>query len=484
MATITERPRIDGRISYCIQVSDGLSTGGKRKRLSKTWTPEPGWTEKRIQKELQKQVVLFEESVNAGTSQDASIKFQAFAEKWLVDYARKKLKIKTVAEYEKRLPIIYQAFGHKKMKDIKTGHLNSFYANLEEPGIRADIKYMIKIDLRPVLKERKLTQDEFAKLAGVSIGVIKTVMNKNCINKKSAVAISMALDKQLNNLFTPENPDRVLSASTIHTYHRLISSIFSKAVKWGYRPFNPATNAELPVMDKKEAPYLDDADVRRLLILLHNEPIKWRMMVTIDVLSGLRRGELCGLRWCDVDFDNKLISIVQASSYISGHGIIEDTPKSEKSVRTMKLSRLAFSLLLEYKDWQDTQREHLGDQWQENGGRVFTGDTGGKIHPDSLTGWFKSFIRKHGFDDDLHLHSLRHTAASLMIADGINIVTVSKRLGHAQVSTTSNIYAHMIKAADEKAAEVADKYADELGSPATEVIKIEEWQQSGNISVK
>jgi len=138
----------------------------------------------------------------------------------------------------------------------------------------------------------------------------------------------------------------------------------------------------------------------------------------------------------------------------------------------MKLSRLAFSLLLEYKEWQDSQREKLGDQWKETDGRIFTGDDGGKIHPDSLTRWFKTFIKKHGFSDDIHLHSLRHTAASLMIADGINIVTVSKRLGHAQVSTTSDIYAHMIKAADEKADEVADKYADELGFAPAEIIQL------------
>jgi integrase len=116
-------------------------------------------------------------------------------------------------------------------------------------------------------------------------------------------------------------------------------------------------------------------------------------------------------------------------------------------------------MLQEYKDWQDAQREGCGDQWKPSDGRVFTAEDGGLIHPDSLTKWFKAFIRRHGFPD-VHLHSLRHTAASVMIADGIHIVTVSKRLGHAQVSTTSNIYAHMIKSADEKAAQVAEKYAD------------------------
>jgi len=443
-----------------------------------TWTPEPGWSERRVKKELQNQIVDFDKSVSAGSSQDGNMKFQAFAEKWLKEYAIRKLKTKTVDEYEKWLPLVYQAIGHKKLRDIKTGHLNSFYANLEEAGIRADMKYTIKIDLLPVLKDRRITRIAFAELSGLSINTIGSVINKKRVSKKSATAICKALDKKLTDLFSLDDPDRTLSASTIHTYHRLISSIFSKAVKWGYIPINPATNAEPPYNDKKEAAYLDEVDVRRLLTLLRNEPIKWRMMSILDVLSGLRRGELLGLRWRDVDFENKMISVVQASAYVKGHGVYDETPKSDESGRTMKLSRLAFSLLLEYKDWQDSQREMCGDQWKENGGRVFTGDMGGKIHPDSLTGWFKSFIRKHGFNDDIHLHSLRHTAASLMIADGINIVTVSKRLGHAQVSTTSDIYAHMIKAADEKAAQVADKFTDELGAQPAEIITLEGYKKA------
>jgi len=476
MATITERPRADGRTSFFIQASDGLAIDGKRKRPSLTWTPEPGWSDKRIQKELQIQVVRFEDAVNAGTSQDGNMKFQAFAEKWIAEYANKKLKKKTVMEYKKRLPLVYQAIGHKRLKDIKTGHLNSFYVSLEEPAARSDGRCKIKIDILPIMKEQRMTRVALAERAGLSIGVIKSTLKKNCISKKSATAISKALDKRLLDLFTMEEPDKTLSAGTIHTYHRLVSSVFSKAVKWGYIAFNPATNAELPCKDKKEAAFLDDKDVRRLLTLLRNEPIKWRIMVILDVLSGLRRGELLGLRWCDVDFNNEVITVVQTSAYVQGLGVIDDTVKTEKSERTMKLSRLAFSLLLDYKDWQDGQRDKCGDLWKENGGRVFTGDFGGLIHPDSLTKWFKKFIRKHDFPDDIHLHSLRHTAASLMIADGINIVTVSRRLGHAQVSTTSDIYAHMIRAADEKAAAVADKYAEELSAPLAEIIHINRAQ--------
>lgn len=247
-------------------------------------------------------------------------------------------------------------------------------------------------------------------------------------------------------------------------YHRIVSSCLGKAVKWGYIPYNPAVNAELPKMPKQEAAYLDEAEARQLLVLLHQEPIKYRAMITFDLLSGLRRGELLGLRWQDVDFENQTITIVNTLNYAPGAGVYVDTPKNTTSARPLKLSPTAFSMLLEYKRWQDDQRDACGDYWKDTVGRVFTGDDGAPVFPDSLTKWFAAFVKRSGLPD-VHIHSLRHTYASLMIADGTPLPVVSRRLGHAQVSTTANIYAHAIASADEKAAQIAEKFADVVTTP-------------------
>ena len=259
-----------------------------------------------------------------------------------------------------------------------------------------------------------------------------------------------------------EQPDRLLSSNTVRSYHRIISSCLGKAVKWGYIPYNPAVNAELPKMPKHEAAYLDEAEARELLTLLHNEPIKYRAMITFDLLSGLRRGELLGLRWRDVDFENQTITIVNTLNYAPGAGVYVDTPKNATSARPLKLSPTAFSMLLEYKRWQDDQRD------------AFTGDDGAPVFPDSLTKWFSAFVKRSGLPD-VHVHSLRHTYASLMIADGTPLVVISRRLGHAQVSTTANIYSHVIASADEKAAQISEKFADvvapTVGTQITELPK-------------
>ena len=136
-----------------------------------------------------------------------------------------------------------------------------------------------------------------------------------------------------------------------------------------------------------------------------------------------------------------------------------DTPKNKTSARPLKLSRSAFFVLRQVQEWQEEQRALCGDRWKDKDGRIFTNDEGAPIHPDALSSWFGDFTRRNGFTE-IHVHSLRHSYASLLIAEGTPLVVVSRRLGHAQVSTTANIYAHVIASADEKAAQITEKFAD------------------------
>ena len=464
MAQITKRTGKNGKISYLIRVSDGYGVDGKQRKKSMTWTPPKGMTPKKIEKELQKQALMFEEAVSAGTMEDGSIRFQVFSEKWMKEYAEKQLKIKTVEGYRRMLIRINQGIGHIKLRDLKTGHLNSFYSNLQEEGMRQDTKCKARTDLGALSKKKQLTKTQLAEMTGLSSYAVRSALSGNNVNLDSAGKIAKALGYPRSELFDEEAAAGTLDANTIRAYHRVISSILSKAVKWGYIPFNPANNAELPKLETKEAACLDEADARRLLELLQNEPIKYRAAITFDLLSGLRRGELLGLRWSDVDFINETITIVQTSGYASGKGVYIDTPKNKTSARPLKLSRSAFLILREYQDWQDEQRRICGDRWQDKDRRVFTTDEGAPIHPDALSKWFRDFANRNGFPG-VHVHSLRHTYASLMIAEGTPLAVVSRRLGHAQVSTTANIYAHVIASADEKAAQISEKFADVIASP-------------------
>ncbi len=168
----------------------------------------------------------------------------------------------------------------------------------------------------------------------------------------------------------------------------------------------------------------------------------------------MRRGELCGLEWRDVDFSTGCLHIQRSSLYIPEKGVFEDEPKNETSKRVIKLSGSAVILLKDFKKWQERQRGELGTAWNDTG-RLFTTWNGKPINPDTITAWFHDFIQRNDLPD-CSIHSLRHTNATLLIASGTPIKTVSKRLGHSNVSTTGNIYTHAIQSADEAAAEALE----------------------------
>ena len=454
MATIQKQGK-----GYKITVSQGYDYTGKRIRQYMTWIPEPGMTERQIKKELDRQAVLFEEKVSSGTTATGSMRFADFAEKYMTEYAALYLKPKTIATYTENLRRINQAIGHIKLSELRTGHINRFYQNLQEKGVRNRETAVCKIDLRGLVGIQRGAMTAFSNRSGVSRATVKQAIDGQPVNRASADAIAQALGERTSKLFTLTSHGEPLAPASVLSYHRTLSSVLARAVKWGYIQTNPADAAEKPSLGSHEAAFLEETDARRLLELLQNEPIRWRALVTFDLLSGLRRGELLGPRWQDVDLDAHTITIRQTSNYLPGKGVYVSTPKTVGSARPLMLSTAAIMMLLEYKQWQDHQREMVGDAWEDQDGRVFTNELGTPVFPDSMTQWFSGFIARSGMPK-VTVHSLRHTYATLMIADGVPLVVVSKQLGHTQTSTTANIYAHAIASAQAKAMQTFDHFND------------------------
>lgn len=458
MATTTKQGK-----GYKITVSLGYGPNGKHIRRYRTWVPAPGMSDRQIKKELERQAVLFEEEVKAGAAGDDSIKLADFADKFMADYAVPYLKPKTSRTYAENLVRINQALGHIRLRDLRTAHINSFYRNLQESGVRDRTTAVCKLDLRTEIGTQRGALTDFARRAGISRATVSQAIDGKAINQQSAKAIASALGLKLTQAFRVTTHGEPLAPSSVLSYHRTLSSILAHAVKWGYISSNPADATERPSLGRREAPYLEEADAVRLLELLQAEPIRWRAIITFDLLSGLRRAELLGLRWQDVDLDGRCITIRQTSNYLSGMGVYVGTPKTATSARPLPISTAAVMILLEYQRWQDAQRAALGDAWEDQDGRVFTSDTGAPIFPDSVTQWFHAFVERSGMPK-VTVHSLRHTYASLMIADGAPLVVVSRQLGHAQTSTTANIYAHAIASAQAKAMQTFDRFNDVVGA--------------------
>ncbi len=243
-----------------------------------------------------------------------------------------------------------------------------------------------------------------------------------------------------------------LSAKTILEHHRLISTVLEQAVKESLVPFNVASRATLPKAEHKEVNYFQPEQVAAIRDALECEPMKWKTLVHLLLITGARRGEVLGLKWDKVDFEGNRIYICNSVLYSPDVGIYESTPKTERSRRYVTLPTETMRLLRQYRAWQSEERLRLGEYYQ-NQGFVFSQDNGKPMHPDSVTDWLKKFSKRHDLPH-INPHAFRHTMASMLYFNGVDSVSISKRLGHAQVSTTANIYAHVMEEADKKNADI------------------------------
>lgn len=404
MAAIEKR----GENSYRLTVSCGYDKEGKKLRKYKTIDLSNISTKKQPA-ECERQFILFQEEVKKGLYVHSDkMTFSEFIETWLINYAKANLQPKTLHEYNNLLKRIIPALGHIKLIYIQPTHLTEFYNNLREDGIRSD---------------------------GKSGG---------------------------------------LSENTILHYHRLISTILTSALQWGFILINPTTRINAPKPAKKEGRYFNIEQTEYILQLLNSEPLKYRVMITLSIYGGMRQGELTALTWSDVDFDKCTIRINKSLQHLPNQDTFIKGTKTDTS-RVISISKSVMTLLWEYNGWQNSESKKLGDLWHDNN-FLFTSNDGNHIFPSTISKWFLKFIRRHNkailtdtsvLEDnkskyilpEVNFHGLRHTSATLLINQNVDISTVSKRLGHARASTTMDIYSHSLQKADITA---ADKLEDLL----------------------
>ena len=335
-------------------------------------------------------------------------------------------------------------------------HLLTFYENLAEGGIRADTKYKCLVDLKQYIADNNLSKAAFARKCGLQVTSLSGVVKGGNCNIGTAEKISKGLDIPLQKAFEPINTGKPLAAKTVLHHHRLISSMLSTAVEWGILFSNPCDRTKPPKVERKEPKYLDEVQAATLLDLLETEDTEYKTIIRLLLFTGLRRGELLGLEWSDIDFEKATLQVCRSSLYLPDRGIFEDDTKNATSNRIIKLSQTAVNDMKAYKLYQMEHSFRIGDQWKGSQ-KIFTTAEGKPLHPDTLSRWFSNFIKAHSdVLPPVTIHSLRHTNATLQIAGGVPLTTVAKRLGHADTVTTSRIYAHAIKSADEAAAETLE----------------------------
>jgi integrase len=242
-----------------------------------------------------------------------------------------------------------------------------------------------------------------------------------------------------------------LSSSTVRTIYTVLRAALDTAVRDGLLRENPAVKVRRPTAQRKEAAHLDAAQARRLLDAVRGDRLEalFRLMLA----TGLRRGEALALHWSDVDLDKQVLRVRWTLSRTS-QGLELGEPKTSKSRRVVPLPRSAVATLEAHRDRQGQERLTADDSWVEQD-LVFTTEIGTPLEPRNVLRRFEKLARDAGFPR-VSLHTLRHTAASLLLAAGTHTKVVQEHLGHSSYAITADIYSHVTPAQQREAADRLD----------------------------
>ena len=335
--------------TYRITVYSGFDTQGKRIRHRQTYKPEPGMTARQTEKAVQRAAADFERSIEQGYALDNRQTFAEYAAYVLELKERSGTKSKTLDRYRELMSRINQAIGHMKLADIRPQHLNSFYKNLSEPGIRETGGIATaKIDLATWLKANKKSRAGIAKAAGVAASTVSAAAQGQPIQEVKAEAIAQAMGKNLGEVFTVEHDMEPLSEKTVLAYHRLISIILAQAEKEMLVPYNAAAKATPPKAAKKAPNYFQPDPFSEILEALEADPLKWQLITHMLLVTGCRRGEIMGLKWDKVDFKTNRVKIDRELIISKSKGVHESTTKTN-DIRYLTLPTETMVLLRKHK---------------------------------------------------------------------------------------------------------------------------------------
>lgn len=234
-----------------------------------------------------------------------------------------------------------------------------------------------------------------------------------------------------------------LSAITVKNTRRYLCMCLDQAVKSGLLRRNVAKDTKPPKVEKQTIRALTAEQSKALLKVAKEKGETIYMAILLALSTGMRRGELLALHWTDVDVKGGTVTVNQSVTTAGGK-IIWTKPKTTGSIRKIPLPPDVTAELKRFKTWQTEHKFVMGDKW-ENSGLVLANMFGRLNHPGGFSQeYFKPLLPKAGLPSDVKLHDLRHTHATLLLQQGINIKVVAERLGHSNTTLTMNVYSHVM----------------------------------------
>jgi integrase len=265
--------------------------------------------------------------------------------------------------------------------------------------------------------------------------------------------------KQLAKVSAPDiagllktKQDAGLSPRTVQYIRAVLRIALNRAVKWQLIIRNPVTLTDSPKVRRQEVRPLTPEQARAFLAVAEGDRLE--ALYRVALALGLRLGEALGLSWDDVNLDAGTLRVRRSLQRIDGTLTLKE-PKTEKSRRTLTMPQTLTVALRQHRVRQLEERLAAGEAWQDTK-LIFATSKGTPLEPSNVLKRFKALLRAAGLPEQ-RFHALRHCAASLLIAQGVPVKVVADILGHSQLATTSDLYAHIFPAAHQDAAELMDR---------------------------
>ena len=239
----------------------------------------------------------------------------------------------------------------------------------------------------------------------------------------------------------------------MRNHHLTIHEALQSAVKWGILSRNPADGVQLPRVERREMHILNEGDIAKLLEVAKATP--YYSLFYIALYTGMRRSELLGLRWVDVDLDLSQLSVTRTLHRLRNGTIVFQQPKTAKSRRMIALPPSATLVLREHYVKQEAGRILLNIPFPPED-LVFSQSDGKPLQPDTVTHAWIKLARSAGLRG-VRLHDSRHSHATIMLKAGIHPKVVQERLGHSSIQTTIDTYSHVLPGLQEAAAQRFDE---------------------------
>lgn len=414
MANITKRGS-----SYRIKVSAGYDAEGRQIVRSCTFRPDPAKTDRQNKKALEAFAIEFEQKVLSGKLLDGEhMTFRQYIESvWLPEYAEKQLAKTSCEDAKSELErVIIPAIGHLKLSQIQPLHIQKMLDDMEKNGY-----------------------EKYGKRYSYSASSVK----------RYYAILSSCLQQAVYWQLIDENPCRRVKAPKTERKQEVKAFTLEEAQAFLSYLEEPYTVTNRGRAKKDGEPSAEHEEVRRV-------PLQLVAFFYMALFGGFRRGELLALTWDDIDFDTGTAQINKSLTR-TREGIITKTTKNRSSDRSVVLPAECMELLHRHRIAQKKHRLAVGSYWQEHN-MIFTQDNGKPLDPDTPSKAFRKILKRYNACHaeklpEISLHGLRHTSATLLISGNLDVKTISARLGHADTSTTLNIYSHALKKRDEEAAQ-------------------------------